>query len=77
MAKTNLTPIRVSIREADPPTRPDLSVEVAYSYITSDGEPMSKTRDITANLSAAQRTQVEALLTVIRSRLSTAEGIAS
>lgn len=76
MAKTNLAPIRVSIREADPPTRPELIVEVAYSYTTSDGETMSKTRDIKANLSAAQRTQVEALLSAIRGRLSAAEGIA-
>lgn len=76
MAKTNLAPIRVSIREADPPTRPDLSVEVAYAYTTSDGETMSKTRDITANLSATQRTKVEELVTLIRSRISTAEGIA-
>ena len=75
MAKTDLKPIRVGIREADPPSRPETTVEVAYSYTTSDGETMSKTRDITANLSPAQLTKVEELLALIRTRIVAAENI--
>lgn len=76
MPKTNLAPIRVSIREADPPARPDLIVEVAYAYTTSDGEPISKTRDVTANLTAAQHVKVDELVALIRARLVAAENIA-
>lgn len=72
--KTNLTPIRVRIVED--PDGGDPHVQVAYSYTTSDGEVMSKTRDgVWTALTAAQQTTISNLLAGIRARISNVEGI--
>jgi arabinogalactan endo-1,4-beta-galactosidase len=75
VAKTNLLPIRIRIMESLGPDPTAHTVEVAYTYTSSDGDQMDKTRDITNSLSAAQKTAVTSLVTSIRARITSNENI--
>lgn len=76
MARTNLSPIRIRIAERDEDGA-DPDVQIAYSFTTSDGDTLSKTREgAFDNLSAAQQTAVTDLLTSIKARIKNVENIA-
>lgn len=73
MAKTNLTGTRLTtIRRSDA----SVGVQVAYEYTTSDGEQMSKTRDITEQLTAPQLANLTGDLTAVENKIKAVEGIA-
>lgn len=74
MAKTNLTPIRVRLAEKDSGADPD--VQIAYSFTTSDGDTLSRTRDdVFGSLSAPQKQAVKDLLVSLRQRITNVENI--
>jgi hypothetical protein len=64
----------VRIAEAGPGQDPD--VQIAYSFTTTDGDTLSRTRDgIFDNLSAPQRAAITDLLASLRQRISNIENI--
>lgn len=72
MAKTNLRDVRVTAWRNDVG---EAQLKVAYVYDTSDNEPLSKTRDITPFLTAAQLQQVTDFLAFVEARIRAREGI--
>lgn len=72
MTRTNLTGPRLII-ESD--GNGSVRVTAAYGWTSTDGDLMSKTRDLTADLTAAQLTSATTWLAAVTARLKTVDNI--